>query len=261
MDEDVLIARASRAPWLLVATDFDGTISDIVREPEHARGRDDALAALSKLSVTPGVGVAVVSGRDLESLRARTAMLGSIYRVAEHGAFIEEPDGNLLRAPNGLLSDEIIDRVAHRAEAMAARVPGMRAERKVRSVAVHVREVPPASREAAAEVLAAFRELAAAEGLAVMDGRQVVEAHDPAASKDDALERLLRQFAEDTFLIYAGDDTTDEGAIALARRRGGAGIYVASAERPTPSVEADLVLPGPRAWVDMLARIASARSA
>ncbi|MDC3953156.1 trehalose-phosphatase [Polyangium jinanense] len=261
MDEDVLIARASRAPSLLVATDFDGTIADIVREPDNARGRNDAFAALSKLASMPAVDVAVVSGRDMESLRARTAMLGRIYRIAEHGAFIEEPDGSVIRSVHGVMSHEVIDRVARRAEAMAARVPGMRAERKVRGAALHVREVEPAFRDAAAEVLAAFREIAAAEGLAVMEGRQVVEARDPAASKEDALNQLLWEFSQKTFLIYAGDDTTDEGAIALARQHDGAGIYVASAERPTPNVEADLVLPGPRAWAELLDRIAEARAA
>ena len=259
MDEEALVARITRAPSLLVATDFDGTIADITIDPDGARARDDALAALSALAACPGVHLAVVSGRTMESLHERTSALASIYRVAEHGAFLEAPDGRALGASH-VAPAAVLDTLVRLAEAHHARVPGMRVERKTSSVAVHVREVEPASREAAAEMLAAFREAALAAGLVVLDGRQVVEARDTHASKETALAFVLSRLPEGTFVVYAGDDTTDEGAIALARRRGGLGIYVASAERPRPNVDADVVLAGPRAWAEMLARIAAARS-
>ncbi len=259
MDDSALVSRIARAPSLLVATDFDGTISEITADPEGAHARDDALAALSTLEAAPGVHVAVVSGRPLESLRARTRVLGKVYRVGEHGAFLEAPDGSMLGLVHVLPAAKI-DALARLAGELSARVAGMRFERKASGVAVHVREVPPASREAAEEALETFREAALAEGLSVINGRQVVEARDPAASKQTALALVLSSLPEGTLVVYAGDDTTDEGAIALARRRGGVGIYVASAERPVPGVDADLVLPNPRAWVEMLDRIAAARS-
>ena len=260
MDEPALLSRIARAASLLVATDFDGTISDIVTDPDGAHARADALAALSRLTRAPGVHVAVVSGRTMGSLQERTGALAPIYRVAEHGAFIEGPDGGTIGAAHpgraaGLAA--LWDVV----EANQARVPGMRFERKSVGVAVHVREVDPAMREAAAEVLDAFRKAAVAAGFEVMEGRQVVEARDPGATKQTALALLLARLPPRTLVVYAGDDTTDEGAIALARQRDGVGIYVASAERPTPNVEADLVLPGPRAWAELLSRIAALRSA
>ncbi|MRG96776.1 trehalose-phosphatase [Polyangium spumosum] len=259
MDEHALVARIARATSLLVATDFDGTIADITTEPDGARARADALSALSALAALPGVHLAVVSGRDMKSLHERTRALVSVYRVAEHGAFLEAPDGTQLGAAH-VAPARVLDELVRLAEAHHARVPGMRVERKTSSVAVHVREVEPDARAAAVEMLAAFRRAARAAELVVIDGRQVVEARDPRASKETALAFVLSRLPEGTFVVYAGDDTTDEGAIALARQRGGAGIYVASAERPTPNVEADLVLPGPPAWAELLERIARARS-
>lgn len=258
MNEDAFCARITGATPLLLATDFDGTIAEIVTDPDGARARDDALAALSKLATSPGVHVAVVSGRTMESLHERTSALVSIYRVAEHGAFLEAPDGSTLGATH-VAPAATLDALAGLASSHRARVPGMRVERKTSSVAVHVREVAPAGREAASEMLAAFRAAALHAGLVVLEGRQVVEARDALATKETALAFVLSRLPEGTCVVYAGDDTTDEGAIALARQRGGVGIYVASAERPTPKVEADLVLPDPRAWAELLSRIATAR--
>jgi len=259
MDVDALLARVTSTASLFVATDFDGTISDITNDPEGACGRDDAFAALARLASARGVHVAVVSGRDLPGLRARTSVLGAIYRVAEHGAFIEAPDGHALASSRGASIDGL-DALARRAEELASRVSGMRAERKARGVALHVREVEAASRGKAEEVLAVFRSEAPTLGLDVMDGRQVVEARDPSASKRVALERVIAELPEASFVVYAGDDTTDECAIELVRQRGGVGIYVASPERPKAGVEADLVLAGPPAWAELLTRIADARA-
>ncbi|MDI1434839.1 trehalose-phosphatase [Polyangium sorediatum] len=259
MNEPALLSRIARAASLLVATDFDGTISDITTDPDSAHARDDAFAALGRLTRAPGVHVAVVSGRTMESLLERTSALAPVYRVAEHGAFIEGPDG-------GTIGGTHPERAAGLSalwgfvEANHARIPGMRFERKSVGVAVHVREVEPAMREAAAEVLDAFRKAAVAAGFEIMEGRQVVEARDPGVTKQTALALLLARLPPHTLVVYAGDDTTDEGAIALARQRDGVGIYVASAERPTPNVEADLVLPGPRAWAELLSQIAAVRS-
>jgi trehalose-phosphatase len=262
MDIAEIVARAAGARSLLVATDFDGTIAEIVLVPDAARGRADALDALATLARAEGVHVAVISGRTIESLRALTASLPPVWRVAEHGAFIVPPqhgdeDAHAESAPHDVRALDELERITEKA---AARFPGMRVERKSAGVAVHVREVAPHDLMAAtAELTGSFAGRVAELGLELMYGRQVFEARSRSCSKHAALERILSRLPPGTLPIYAGDDTTDEGAIALAREKGGIGIYIASSERAHASVEPSAVLASPAEWAKVLGEIAAQR--
>ena len=55
---------------ILVALDFDGTLSDIVPRPEDARLTDERRQLLRELNSRPRFAVAVISGRTLEDLRS-----------------------------------------------------------------------------------------------------------------------------------------------------------------------------------------------
>lgn len=262
MDAAEIVARAAKARSLLVATDFDGTIAEIVATPDAARAREDALAALTTLARCEGVHVAVVSGRTIESLRALTASLPPVWRVAEHGAFVVRPQrgDEVARSESAPHDASMLDELERLAERIAARFPGMRVERKAASVAVHVREVAPHDLPAATAALTGpFGARVAEFGLELMHGRQVFEARSRFSSKHAALERILTRLPPGTLPIYAGDDTTDEGAIAFARQKGGIGIYIASAERARTSVTPSAVLASPAAWAALLGEIAAQR--
>jgi len=260
MDRPTLLARARASASLLVATDLDGTIADVVLDPSRVHIRADALAPLARLARAPGVHVAVISGRTMESLRALTRSLDPIDRVAEHGAFLALADGSTIDAPS-LVSPAVVDRVVRAAEAAALRVPGMHIERKQTCVAMHCRGVATEHRAEALSALSSFRACVLASKMSLVEGREVVEARASRWSKADALAALLGRLPENTFVVYAGDDTTDEGAISLASRAHGAGIHVASEERPQAGVKVDLVVEGPAAWAAMLDAIAACRSA
>ena len=262
MDPHGLLARTRSSASLLIATDLDGTIADIVVDPSRAHLRDDARVALAALASLPGVHIAVVSGRTMESLRALTCSLDPLIRVAEHGASFEFRGDPVLVVPSSVPA-EVVDAIARAAVATAMGLPGLRVERKTSGVAMHVRAVPPARRTEALAALSAFRTRALASGLSLIEGREVVEARATDASKADALAAVIERLPRGTFVVYAGDDTTDEAAISFASRVGveGAGIYVASEERPRPMVRVDLVVEGPAAWAALLAEIAATRRA
>lgn len=96
--DDALVERldaAARAARLLVASDFDGTIAPIVADPEAAQADRGAIAALRTLVALPATRVAIVSGRALADLAARTAELDGAIRVGSHGAEFEA----VLRGP------------------------------------------------------------------------------------------------------------------------------------------------------------------
>ncbi|UQA62731.1 trehalose-phosphatase [Polyangium aurulentum] len=262
MDAAEIVARAAGARSLLVATDFDGTIAEIVTIPDAARAREDALAALAALARAEGVHVAVISGRTIESLRALTSSLPPVWRVAEHGAFVVPPQrgDEVPRAESAPHDVRALDELESLTNRAAARFPGMRVERKSAGVAVHVREVAPHDLLAAtAELSGSFAGRVAELGLELMHGRQVFEARSPLCSKHAALERILSRLPAGTLPIYAGDDTTDEGAIALAKEKGGIGVYIASNERAFASIEPSVVLASPAEWARVLGEIAAQR--
>ncbi len=133
-DLDDALKRAARADRLLVAVDFDGTLSPIVSNYESAVADRDALETLFGLAALPRTRVVVISGRSRADLERR---IGShppqVVLVGSHGAEhssdspVEEEARveSFMEALNGLRD----------------RYPGTRIERKPYSLAVHYRNV------------------------------------------------------------------------------------------------------------------------
>ncbi|AUX40391.1 trehalose-phosphatase [Sorangium cellulosum] len=257
MDVSQFIERVAAAPSLLLATDFDGTIAEIAVVSGGASAAPLALESLQALSHAPGTAVAVVTGRTIYDVTTRTASLDAVWRVGEHGAEIAAPGGVLVYEAEAPVA--ALDVVERDAEEVARRVPALWIQRKRCSIALHWRLVPAEDRPAAFAELAAWSERAQRKGFVVMKGRSIHEARDAAHDKGGALEFLLARLPQGTLVVYAGDDTTDEPAIALARARGGIGVYITSAERPDAGVEPDLTLNEPEAWIALLHELASRR--
>src|SRR5690348_11637937 len=85
------------ARCVLVATDFDGTLSNIVPNPDEAHPVEGAQAALRDLAARTDFAVAIVSGRSLPDLLARCPVPGAWY-LGGHGNEVLAPD----RGGNGL---------------------------------------------------------------------------------------------------------------------------------------------------------------
>ncbi|WP_437869705.1 trehalose-phosphatase [Sorangium sp. So ce363] len=257
MDVLELVERAAAAPSLLLATDFDGTISEITAVSGGAVAAPGALGALEALSRAPGTTVAIVTGRTIQDVAARTAAVGAAWRVGEHGAEIATPGGELVYRAES--PTEALDALEREADEAVRRVPALWVERKRCSIALHWRLVPAEARPAAFDALGAWADAAARRGFVVMRGRSIHEARDAAHDKGRALAFLLARLPPGTLVVYAGDDTTDEPAIAHARAIGGVGVYIASSERPDTAVEPDLTLDGPGAWIALLEAVAARR--
>jgi trehalose 6-phosphate phosphatase len=241
-----------------VATDFDGTISEIAPTPAAAGPLPGALELLASLATTHGVHVAIVSGRPYADLAARTASVGTIWRVAEHGSIIEAPG----RAPVSDVAGsrvKLLEALLAAAREICATHQGMQVEAKAAGVAVHLRGVPDAIRPSAIAASLEWERRARALGARVLHGRQVIEAHASDRTKAAALAVIIDATRPD-LVVYAGDDETDEGAIGLARQRGGVGVYIASEERPRSETEPDLVLARPQAWVELLEALVARRA-
>ncbi|MEV8569292.1 trehalose-phosphatase [Streptomyces sp. NPDC051322] len=246
----------------VVALDFDGTLADIVPDPEQARAHPDTVPALAALA--PRIAsVAVVTGRPAGvAVRyggfAGVPGLEHLVVLGHYGAERWDAAGGAVQTPAphpGV--------AAARAElpglldAIGAR-QGTWVEEKGQAVAVHTRRAtdPQAAFEALREPLA---ELAARHGLIVEPGRMVLELRPPGVDKGVALTGYVRELGA-AAVLYAGDDLGDLtafGAVEQLRAEGVPGLLVCSGnEVPELAARADLLLPGPGAVAAFLAELA-----
>lgn len=194
----------ARTPLLLVACDFDGTLSELVADPSSACLHPRALAALDRCISMAWTSVAIISGRSLSDLRARLGELRPQFMAGSHGAEIADAGLELSSRQAESLDrlEQILDRIAHR-------VHGVRVEKKPASVVLHYREASRSDGLASAE--AAISECASLPEVHVRHGSMVVEFMVVSASKGDTLH-LARHRRGATGVIFIGDDVTDEDA-------------------------------------------------
>ncbi|WP_455351053.1 trehalose-phosphatase [Streptomyces sp. SYSU K217416] len=259
---DALLRQPRRT---VVALDFDGTLAEIVPDPEQARAHPGAVPAIAALA--PRVGsVAVITGRPAGvAVRyggfAGVPGLEHLVILGHYGAERWDAVSGTVRAP-----------APHPGVAAArAELPGFLEsigawrgtwiEEKGQAVAVHTRRAsdPQAAFEALREPLAV---LANRHGLILEPGRAVLELRPPGMDKGVALAEYVREVDADA-VLYAGDDLGDLAAFAAVeklRSDGVPGLLVCSGSEEVPELadRADLLVPGPPAVVDFLATLAGA---
>lgn len=222
--DDAEVAAGAAEVELLLATDFDGTVSPIVTDPSAAFLDPAARAILVRASSDPRIRVAFISGRDAGDLRRRTEGVPA-FLAGSHGLECLDPSGRCLWSPRRSFPEpdsSLVD---------ALERSGLRVERKAFSMAVHFRET---SLQGRTEIMETFINWARQERLEVIPGRKVVEARLTGGGKRAGL-RALAGYLGAKRVVYAGDDTTDFAAMAFAATRGRA-IFVESAERAAPDL-------------------------
>lgn len=257
-----LLARPEKA---VIALDFDGTLADIVPDPEQARAHPGAVEALAALA--PRVAsVAVITGRPAGvAVRyggfAGVAGLDHLVVLGHYGAERWDAVSGTVHAP-----------APHPGvTAVRAELPGVLdrfdswhgtwIEEKGQALAVHTRRA--ADPQAAFDALRGpLGELAARHGLIVEPGRLVLELRPPGMDKGVALTEYVRETGAES-VLYAGDDLGDLAAYAAVEKLrtgspGVAGLLICSgsAEVPELAERADLLVPGPGAVVELLSALA-----
>lgn len=211
---------AGRQP--LICLDFDGTLSEIVADPDAATLVDGAADALGQLAKQ--CPVAILSGRDLADVRDRVGVPGLWY-AGSHGFELSAPDGSHHQHDAAIDAVAVLEEAAADLRAELSQVPGVRVEHKRFAVAVHYRN---AAAERVAEAIAAVHRQGHRRGLRVTGGRKVVELRpDVDWDKGTALAWIRDRIGQTgrVLPIYIGDDLTDEDAFD-AVRFSGVGIVV-----------------------------------
>ncbi|HEX7321586.1 MAG TPA: trehalose-phosphatase [Mycobacterium sp.] len=227
------------AARIAVFFDFDGTLSDIVDDPDSAQlapGAAEGLRALS--SCCP---VAVLSGRDLADVRERVGLPG-IWYAGSHGFELTGPDGAHHQNDAATAALPVLSESAASLSAELGAIPGVIVEHKRFGVSVHYRN---AARDRVGQAIAAVHGCAQRHRLRVTTGREVVELRpdvdwDKGKTLRWVMDQLVGHGSTDGPMlpVYLGDDITDEDGFDEVARPDLAGIgiivrHTEDGDRPT----------------------------
>ncbi len=231
---------ADRQPF--VCLDFDGTLSEIVPDPNAATLIDGAADALRHLAAQ--CPVAVVSGRNVTDLQELVGVPG-LYYVGSDGLEMIAPDGSHHQNETATGAAVALADAAAALQRDLADVPGAHVEHKRFAVTAHYRNV---STERVGEVMAAAHAVSRRHGLPLTTGRRMVELR---PNIDWHKGRVLQWVHDrvpptDRMLpIYVGDDLADEDAFDAVRFHG-IGIAVQHDEDGDRPTAASFTLKNPR---------------
>jgi len=119
-DLDLALEAIARVPILLVATDYDGTLSPIVANPDDARPVRESIIALRALASLSGTHCAVISGRSLSDLANLSALDGQVMLVGSHGSEFDQDFVRTLTEQQVALRQQVLDEM-HRIAARDAK--------------------------------------------------------------------------------------------------------------------------------------------
>ncbi|MET8011545.1 trehalose-phosphatase [Streptomyces sp. NPDC005271] len=257
-----LLERPGRA---VVGLDFDGTLAEIVPDPDQARAHPGAVPALSRLA--PRVrSVAVITGRPAEvAVRyggfAGAEGLDRLVVLGLYGAERWDAASGSVQAPEPHPGIAAVKAELPAVLETNGAWRGIWIEDKGRAVAVHTRRAddPQAAFD---QLRAPLHALAERHGLIVEPGRLVLELRPPGMDKGVALTEYVRQSGAEA-VLYAGDDLGDLAAFAAVeklREEGVPGVLVCSGSTEVNELakRADLVVDGPAGIVSLLEGLAEA---
>jgi trehalose-phosphatase len=218
---DAAALRAARALGaarpLVLLLDIDGTLAPIAPRPEEARVPDATLAVLGGLAARPHTHLALVTGRAPADGRRMVPVAGA-WVVGNHGAERLAPDGAHEVDPAVAAYGAALREAAAELARLAGEVPGAWVEDKTWTLSLHYRQAAP---DAAADLVAAARDVAARLGLRAGAGKMVLEIKAPAGvNKGTAGVALARSLGADRApggVFAAGDDVTDEDLFRAVR--------------------------------------------
>ena len=215
---------------LILVTDFDGTLAEIVQDPVAAHARSDSLEALQELA-TLLADVIVLSSRPSAQLESLIPISG-VRLIGDSG----------LALPRHA-QKEALDRLNADASRLLQRIPGAWLEAKPASTAIHFRNTDMTGEQ----MLALLRPLLDGSRLSAAPGRKVIEVHAPKGGKGSALAALLPE-EDPGAVVCFGDDENDrslfEYVSTLDIPHLSVGVW--STEAPSDLFErCDLVVQGP----------------
>jgi trehalose 6-phosphate phosphatase len=207
---------------IAVLLDVDGTLIEIAPTPQEVHVPPTLKHTLSRLRDRLSGALCLVSGRPLADLDIMFDPL-RVPIVGGHGAENRlTPNGHIVRANAAPLDAELKRRLL----AIATDTPGIIAETKEYSVALHYRLVPHLERLVFNEITRICAEWPV-DTIEILPGKSVFEVKPRAFSKGLAVRALMEQMPfAGRRPIFIGDDVTDESVFEVLPDYDGIGISV-----------------------------------
>lgn len=287
------LEQVTGAESVLIALDFDGVLAPLQDNPELSRMLPDSAQAIIALNALPATRVALVSGRDVTTLRRLADPPPGVWLVGSHGAEVDlgspspassssvssspemtQPEVSaeeqqMLTAIDAHIESFELDlssgsgsdsNVRSGSESAGGSPAGsvsdteVRVERKPFSRTVHTRGLDEEFASALhAHVIAVQAEY---PGIRVIEGHDITELAVKTATKGDGLQALIAA-GSPSAVLYLGDDVTDEDAFAeLEELSTSLSIKVGPAPTRAPWRITD-----PSAVAELLTRIVNERRA
>ncbi len=208
-------------PKFIFLLDYDGTLTDFDRNPDHSRLSAETRRILNRLRLK--YPVILVSGRNVKSLRT-VSKLKNFPLVGSHGF-------EAYRLPGGLkLSTSAQQREIGREARLLYKAfhqlqkhfPGLHIEPKPYSSTVHYRGLSLSQaqeRKLKAMFHSIVKKTVTPNRWILQDGKKMLEAKPRGFSKGQAVLKLLKQFPG-SLPLYAGDDLTDISALKALGSKG-----------------------------------------
>ena len=249
VDLAAFLERVAEATERVLMLDYDGTLAPFNERPECAVPYAEVVPILEAIAQAGGTRVVIVSGRPADevppllSLTVRPEIWGS------HGWERLMPDGTRIVEQPGA---EALAALAAGVSAVADMLQdGARLERKLASVALHWRGLPPrVTQELHERADAAWRPIAAGGAAELLRFDGGLELRSVGCNKQSAVKAVLSETSPDSAVAYLGDDMTDEDAFRAVKLRG-LGVLVRPELRET---EADVWLKPPDELLAFLRR-------
>jgi trehalose 6-phosphate phosphatase len=206
---------------IAILLDVDGTILDIAPTPDEVHASASLCRTLARLLERTAGGIALVSGRPIDSLDRIFAPL-RLPAIGGHGAEMRPSADAAVRR----LSASLDGALRRRISAIAAAGSAILVEDKGYAMALHYRQAP-AQEDTIKSAVAAIRRDLPPGSIEVLPGKAVVEVKVAGFDKGTALRELMTypNFAGRR-PIFIGDDTTDEAAFAAMPEFSGVPISV-----------------------------------
>ncbi|KAI3735156.1 hypothetical protein L6452_14644 [Arctium lappa] len=244
------IINKAKGKRIALFLDYDGTLSPIVDNPDHAFMSDAMRTAVK--NVAKDIPTAIISGRSRVKVHEFVG-LQELYYAGSHGMDIMGPvrppndhtdaiircsgkegeEGNLFQPASEFLP--MISEVFISLVEITKDIKGAKVENNKFCVSVHYRNVDekswPTIAQYVQDILEHYPRLRLTHGRKVLEVRPVLK-WDKGKAVEFLLESLGLGDCDDVLPIYVGDDRTDEDAFKLLREGGrGFGILVSSAPK------------------------------
>ena len=210
--EDALTGAYAESRKRLLLLDYDGTLVGFKGRPKQAGPDEEIVEILKHLAGDDRNTLAIISGRDKETLDEWLGQL-AVHIVAEHGGWIRER-GQCWRSFQPV-NEEWKHTIRPILELYSDRTPGSLVEEKDFCLVWHYRRADPALAYVRThELRDALVNLTENMDVGVFEGSRILEVRKHGINKGRAAEYLMGLHDHD-FLLAAGDDYTDEEMFAV----------------------------------------------